>query len=553
MSGGDAPRAGLIELAEASHGPESSRDRGLMPDSADSLMPVLDAGAMREADRRAIEEAGIQGRVLMEAAGRAVAEAVVERCGSADRITAVVLCGTGNNGGDGYVAARLLHERGARVRVLASGKPRTPDAKENLRALEKRMDHRLSVEVAENVRRLARLRPTVVIDALLGTGQGAPGEESNRWLREPIRALCAWANRQSAPIVAVDISTGLDASTGTADPDAIRAVATVTLGALKPGLLIAQGPSLAGVVTVADIGIPPEHLVDGAVAWRATDAWVARRLPPRPADAHKYNVGRVLAIAGSRALTGAAALATGAAYRAGAGAVVCCTPRTAQPIVDMLRPEVMVAPQFESEEGTLGIAAYDEIVDRMQNADAILMGCGLGRPAETQRLVRALLRRAYAPTVLDADGLNAFEGQPEKLKDVHAPLVLTPHTGELARLLGSEPPADRIAAVRDLSNRWNAVIVLKGMPSVVGSPDGRVFIGPPPAPSLATAGTGDVLAGTIVGLLARGMEPLDAAVAALHIGTAAAERFERVRGPGLMAGDLLHEMPSVMSERFAGA
>jgi NAD(P)H-hydrate epimerase len=189
----------------------------------------------------------------------------------------------------------------------------------------------------------------------------------------------------------------------------------------------------------------------------------------------------------------------------------------------------------------------------MPEADAVLMGCGLGRPAETQRLVRALLRRSYAPTVIDADGLNAFAGQAEKFRDAHAPLVLTPHTGELARLLGSDMPPDRIATVRELSAGWNAVLVLKGMPSLVGSPDGRVFIGPPPASSLATAGTGDVLAGTIAGLLARGMEPLDAAVSALHIGTAAAERFERTRGPGLLAGDLLDEMPATLRERFSKA
>jgi NAD(P)H-hydrate epimerase len=402
----------------------------------------------------------------------------------------------------------------------------------------------------EDLGSLARFRPDVVVDALLGTGT-TPVHEGARWLREPIRSLCQWANRRNAPVLAVDIPTGLDASSGGADRDAIKATETVTLGALKVGLLVGEGPSLAGYVSVADIGIPAKELAAGAVGWRATDEWVAARLPPRPSNAHKYNVGRVLAITGSRDLTGAAVLATGAAYRAGAGAVVCCTPRSAQPVIDALRPEVMVVPQFESEEGTLGIAAYDEIVERMPAANAILIGCGLGRPAETQRLVRALLRRTYAPTVLDADGLNAFEGHAEKLGDAHAPLVLTPHTGELARLTGSEAPADRLGAVRELSARWNAVIALKGMPSIVGAPDGRVFVGPPPALALATAGTGDVLAGTIAGFLARGMEPLDAAVAALHVGSAAAERFEAVRGPGMMASDLLDEMPAAFRERFA--
>ncbi len=201
----------------------------------------------------------------------------------------------------------------------------------------------------------------------------------------------------------------------------------------------------------------------------------------------------------------------------------------------------------------MGIAAYDDIIERLQPADAVLIGCGLGRPVETLRLVRALLRRTFSPTVIDADGLNAFEGHTDKFAEAHAPLVLTPHTGELERLLGEPPSEDRLSLVRELAARWNVVMLLKGMPSIVGAPDGRVFIGPAPALALATAGTGDVLAGTIAGLLSRGMDPVEAAVSALHIGTAAAERFEATRGPGMMAGDLLDEMPFVMRERFATA
>ena len=515
------------------------------------LEPILDAGAMREADRRAIDEGGMPARVLMETAGRAVCDVAESWYSPVTGSDVVVLCGAGNNGGDGLVVARVLHSRGARVRVVTAGAPATPDAKANLAALAAVVDENLSIHEATDARPLANVRADLVIDALLGTGQAPAGSGADAWLREPVRALCAWTNRQQAPVLSIDLPTGLDADTGLADRDAVRAEGTVALAALKPGLLLGQGPQLAGEIVVAEIGIPRRYLEEGAVAFRATDEWVSARLPPRPAGAHKYTVGRVLAVVGSRAFTGAAALSTGAAYRAGAGAVVCCTARSAQAVVDGLRPEVMVSPQFETDEGTLGIAAYDEIVERLRAADAVLIGCGLGKPHETHRLVRALLRRVSVPTVLDADGINAFEGHADKLAEAGVPLVLTPHDGELARIIGEPVGGNRLTIVKELALRWNAVVLLKGMPSVVGAPDGRVFVGPGPTPALATAGTGDVLAGTIVGLLARGMEPAEAAVSALHIGTAAAERFASAHGPGMVAGDLLDEMPSALGERFS--
>jgi NAD(P)H-hydrate epimerase len=213
----------------------------------------------------------------------------------------------------------------------------------------------------------------------------------------------------------------------------------------------------------------------------------------------------------------------------------------------------MVEALPETDEGTLAITSYDAVAERSARADALLVGCGLGKAAETQRLVRALLRRPGPPTVLDADGLNAFEGHADELAGAKAPLVLTPHTGELARLLGEAPDlTDRLALVRALATRWNAVLLLKGMPSVVGAPDGRAFIGPPPQPALATAGTGDVLAGTVAGLLAQGMEPAEAAVAALHVGSAAAEAWADGRAAAaLVASDLLALYPRVLRDRFA--
>jgi len=364
-------------------------------------------------------------------------------------------------------------------------------------------------------------------------------------------------SRQAAPVVALDVPSGLNSDTGAAPEDAVRAALTVALGALKAGLLLGDGPLHAGEVAVAEIGIPAGVLHALAPAVCATDAWVAGRLPRRAPDAHKYSAGLALCVVGSRAYTGAAVLATGAACRAGAGAVVCCTPRSARATVDAWRAEVMVDGLDETDEGTLSIRAYDEVAARVERADAVLVGCGLGKAKETARLVQALVRRLGAagrPAVLDADGLNAFAGQAEKLAErpEAAALVLTPHLGEFRRLAGEEADApDRLALVRDHAARWNAVLLLKGMPSVVGLPDGRVFVGPPGHPGLATAGTGDVLAGMVVGLLARGMDAAEAAVCALHLGTAAAEHLSATRAAAsLVATDLLDAVPHVLHARY---
>ena len=330
---------------------------------------------------------------------------------------------------------------------------------------------------------------------------------------------------------------------------------TVAMGGLKTGLLLNDASTFSGVVNVAEIGVPSSVIREEADAFRATDVWVNAALPRRAPNAHKYSSGRVLAVVGSRLFTGAAVLASTAAYRIGAGAVVCCTPESARATVDALVPEVMVAAQQESEEGTLAITAYDDITSRLEKCDAVLLGSGLGRSRETARLVEALLRRIDCPAVIDADGLNAFAGRTEKLAELsNRRFVLTPHMGEFKRLVGEDDidESDRIGLARTFSATWNAVVVLKGMPSIVGTPGGRVFIGPPGNPALATAGTGDVLAGSIVGLLAQGLEPEDAAVCALHVGTAAAESYTATHGvSSMMASDLLAAIPIVLHKRFS--
>ena len=501
------------------------------------LLPILDADAMRAADRAAISDWGVPGRVLMETAGRAAADAITERYPvEGERV--VVLVGTGNNGGDGLVVARVLWARGADLRVVTLAEDGDGDSGANL----------------DLVRRLARdsgrlqitgdARPPdapadLVVDALLGIG--ARGE-----IREPARSLCAWANRQPAPVVALDVPSGLDATTGAAPDDTVRADLTVTFGALKAGLVLGDGPQVAGEVVTVEIGIPSAELERHATAHRATRAWVGKTLPRRASSAHKYSAGTAVCVVGSGHFTGAAVLSTAAAYRAGAGAVVACTPRSAQATVDARNAEVMVDAQPETDAGTLAAAALDGVLERAASADAVLVGCGLGREDETLDVVRRLVERVEAPLVLDADGLAAYAGDTDRLAARDGPLVLTPHLGELRRLLGDDAftPENRVETVRELAARWGAVLVLKGMPSLVGAPDGRVFVGPPGAPALATAGTGDVLAGTVVGLAAQGLGAVEAAVCALALGAAAADLWtERHGAAGLVASDLLDRMP----------
>ena len=510
------------------------------------LTPLLNADAMRAADRATIRDWGVPGRVLMETAGREAARETLARWPEAR--TATVLVGTGNNGGDGLVVARVLAGRGLRVRAVVLPGDGTPDRQAtpggdreaNLDLLRQSAEAGASVEVVpfEGVGESLGAPADVVVDALLGIG--ARGD-----LREPVASLCRWASGQPAPVVALDVPSGLDATTGAAADGTPRAALTVAFGALKPGLLVGDGPQHAGTVVTVEIGVPEALLREHATAWHATAAWAGAHLPRRAPDAHKYSAGRVLAVVGSRAFTGAAVLSTAAAYRAGAGAVVACVPTSASAVVDAQNAEVMVDAQPETDDGTLAAAARDAVLARADAADAVLVGCGLGRDDDTDALVRQLVAEVEAPLVLDADGLGAFAGDAGRLAERAGPLVLTPHLGELRRLLGDDDydPSDRVEAARELAARWNATVVFKGMPSVVGTPDGRVLLGPPGVPALATAGTGDTLAGAVTGLLAQGLAPDAAAVCALWLGAQAARQWVEAHGDaGLVASDLVERL-----------
>ncbi len=517
------------------------------------FQPVLSTEAMREADRRTMAEFGLPGFTLMETAGRGAADAIEEIFGSVAGRSVLVLAGKGNNGGDGLVVARVLVGRGAHVRVVTTGREddATEDTAHNLRLFRTLAEHddRLALDLFDDIRQVAAMRPPdLVVDALLGIGVTGP-------LRASVDALARWTNGQPAPVVALDVPTGLDSDTGVAHADAVRADLTVTMAAHKAGLLFNDGPEHAGRVEVVDIGIPPHLLGDALAApgsaLRSTDAAVRALLPTRPRDAHKYTAGRVLVVAGSRQFPGAAVMASLAAARAGAGAVVCGTPASARPLLAAHLTEVMTVALPETDGGGLAPDALDEILEQASRADAVLVGCGLGKDPDTQRLVRDLLPRLSGPVVLDADGLNALAGHADLLPTLAADLVLTPHTGELARLVGTDDldATNRIALAAAWAKRWQSVLVVKGMPSVVGTPEGRVLIGGTGGPALATAGTGDVLAGLTAGLLAQGLAPAEAAICALHLGGCAADRWAATRQPrALLATDLLAEMPYVFAD-----
>ncbi len=515
--------------------------------------PALSTDAMREADRRTMEDFGLPGGTLMETAGRGAAQVIEHAFGPLAGRSVLVLAGKGNNGGDGFVVARVLAGRGAHVRVVttATEGDATEDTARTLRLFRALTEHdnRLSLDEFEDVRQVAAMRPPdLVVDALLGIGVTGP-------LRAPVDALARWMNGQDAPVVALDVPTGLGSDTGVAQEDTVRASLTVTMAARKAGLLFNDGPAHAGRVEVVDIGVPP-HLLSEALALpgsalRSTDAGVRALLPERARDAHKYTAGRVLVAAGSRAFPGAAVMASLAAARAGAGAVICCTAASARPLVEAHLTEVMTVALPETDDGSLGGDALGEIVARAGSADAVLVGCGLGKHPETQRLVRDLLPRLAAPVVVDADGLNALAGHAELLGHAGGRWVLTPHTGELQRLVGTDDldTEDRIALAAEWAGRWRVVLVVKGMPSVVGTPAGGVFVGGAGGPALATAGTGDVLAGLTVGLLAQGLAPAAAAVCALHLGGRAAERYASTRqARTLLATDLLAELPYLFTD-----
>jgi ADP-dependent NAD(P)H-hydrate dehydratase / NAD(P)H-hydrate epimerase len=503
----------------------------------DWLTPLLDAETMRAVDRWAIDVRGVPSLDLMERAGAGVTR-VVERL-APDGPVAVV-CGKGNNGGDGLVVSRLLREAAGSVTVVCAAPPGdfAGDARANL----ERLPGEAPLELAEDRERSeqALAGATVIVDALLGTGfQGEPRGA----VGEAIEAV----NAARAPVVSVDVPSGVDASTGVASGAAVRAAATVTFHAGKPGLWIAPGKAHAGEVHTIDIGIPrgsPGEATIGLVEPSVLD-----RLPRRGASSTKFVSGHVLLAGGSRGLTGAPQMAAHAAMRAGAGYVTACVPESLQAILATAGPPELMTRGLPDEDGGLTADGVQDVLEASKRGGALALGPGLGRSDGAVQFARELAHEAKVPLVLDADGLNAHAGRLSELAARTSSTVLTPHAGELGRLLevsSEEIERERLRHVCAAAEQAQAVVVLKGDDTLIAEPSGRVAVNPGGSPALATAGTGDVLTGVIAALLATGLDPFTAAAAGVWLHAEAGREAARRQGAneGVLASDVIAALPA---------
>jgi NAD(P)H-hydrate epimerase len=518
-------------------------------------MYVVTSAEMQAMDRLAIEQFGLPGRILMENAGREATRVFLNHFSDAARQGVGVIAGRGNNGGDGYVIARCLSQKGysARVYLLSSADKVQGDAAANLKLLASCGIPVIELpDEAAFQRRERDMRAEAVwVDAIFGTG-----------LRSQVRGLfrnaIEFINHLNRPVLAVDIPSGLSADTGQPCGACIRARITATFAYPKIGHVIFPGADYTGRLEVVDIGIPPamadrirpRQLLLSAEAVRGY-------VTPRQPDTHKGRTGHLLVIAGSPGKTGAAALTATAALRIGAGLVTLGAPASLHAIMETLTREAMTAPLPEMGAGILGRSAQDAILGLTQGKSCLALGPGLGPAAETGELIRGLIRSSPVPMVIDADGLNHLSGATEALKHLPAETVLTPHPGEMARLLGTTAPAvqqDRIACARDLATALNLHVVLKGARTLIAHPDGTIYINPTGNPGMASGGMGDVLTGAIGGLIAQGLRPELAARSAVYLHGAAADHLARCVGPwGYLAGEVMNALPGQIAALLAEA
>ncbi len=534
-------------------------------------MKLVTSTQMRALEQRA-DVSGNSYATMMERAGRSVADAIVSRLDTRNK-RVLVLVGPGNNGGDGLVCARYLHDVG--VRVAQYVWKRTGEADENFRLCRERNIPTCRAEddkdFAELIKQLGEC--DVIVDALLGTGVTRPiagtlkdlyalvHRERRKNEYKPRVTLLTPAPAQPsslALVVAVDLPSGLNPDTGALDPATLYADLTVTFAFPKIGLFSFPGADAVGELMVADIGIPEEWASEVEVEI-ATAQEIAARLPARPRDSHKGTYGKAIVCAGSLNYTGAAYLSASAATHAGTGLVTVALARTIYPIVASAAHETTYVPLPDTN-GSLIPTGAKIVLGHLKDYDALLLGPGFGRDPKTIAFVRSLLglnkkAKANIPVrlVIDADALFAL-AQTWKWWARLAPgtAILTPHPGEMATLCGltrDEVQSDRIGVARKHAGDWNQVVVLKGAHTVVAAPDGRVTLIPFATPALATAGTGDVLAGTIVAMLAQRLEPYDAAVVGAYIhGLAGKISEEEIGKAGVVAGDLLTRLPKAIAE-----
>lgn len=516
-------------------------------------MKLVTAKEMKALDVQAQNDYAMPGILLMDNAAQAVAEAVHEALTALEGERVVIFCGGGNNGGDGLGAARWLQSYGVSVRAFVVGA--ALDAVQGDAALELAMFTKaggrveaLSTEDDWVLAELAASKADVLVDALLGTG--FHGELEGDVLR-----ACELLNKSEKYILAVDIPTGVNADNGAVCEQAVRADHTVTMALVKTGLLLYPGREYCGDIELADISMPVKLVEDyKSDKYRLTDEIVRELLPLRKANAHKGDAGRVVICAGSPGYTGAAALASDAAVKAGAGLVSLYTPLSSRDVLAIKLTEVMVHGLLERMPGILGGGAASDVASSAEAADVLAIGPGLGTSESTQEAVRTILQKITTPVVIDADALTALAGHTEILAAMQAQKVLTPHPGEMARLTGleiGEIEADRINVAKKYAEEWQAIVVLKGAPTVIGCPNGTVYVNSTGNSSLATGGSGDVLTGIIAGLAAQEISLQEAAICGVYLHGLAAE----LTGIdiGLAAGELAALLPQAREQVLYGA
>jgi NAD(P)H-hydrate epimerase len=507
-------------------------------------MRLLTADEMRALDREAIDQWGLPGAVLMENAGRGVADQLEETFAELWPGPLLIVAGKGNNGGDGFVAARHLLNRGWDVSLLllADLKAVTGDARLFLDLMQRSgADLHPADDGAAFLSAIAELpAPVLVVDALLGTGfTGA--------LSAHYSEVIDWVNALGVPVLAVDVPSGTDATSGAVSGTAIQAELTVTFESAKVGHVVDPAADYVGDLTVVDIGIPQALSLQHAGCHHYVDAEAAAELlPERPLDGHKGTFGHLLVVAGSTGKTGAGILAATAGLRSGAGLVTLACPASLNTIFEVKLTEAMTAPLPDAG-GELTGEALPELTLHCEGKQALCVGPGLGTGTPVSALIRGLLAGTDLPLILDADGLNVLAANGKLFRHRAIPAVLTPHPGEMARLLNvpvATVTADRLGIARKFAVEHGVVLVLKGAQTVVAAPDGNVYLNGSGNPLLASGGTGDVLAGLIGGLLAQGLDPVSAAVLGVFWHGFAADRLAESRGDaGLLASDLLRALP----------
>ena len=521
-------------------------------------MKVVTAQEMRLLDKRTIEEYAIPGMVLMENAGLGVLREMTLRYGDLTRKAVTVIAGRGNNGGDGFVIARHLHQKGGRVKIYLLGQKETVegDAGTNLQIYTKiggALQELAGSQITEkNLQRLESdlNQSDLIVDAIFGTGlMNTKSDPAGRMISQVITRM----NESGKPIVAVDIPSGISSDTGEIIETGVKADLTVTFGLPKRGHYLHPGAAHRGVLRVVDIGIP-QSLINESPCFvnLLTPHEIKKSLPARPANAHKGTFGHALIIGGSVGKTGAAAMAAQAALRVGAGLVTLAIPSSLNAIMEQKLTEVMTVPLPETTAQTLSLTAEKALLDLVQDKSVVVLGPGLSLHPETQELVRKLLCTLRLPIVLDADGINALSGHTQLLTQTNTPVVLTPHPGEMGRLLGTtrqKIQSNRLETARSFAQTHHVWLILKGAHTILAEPEGTLFINPTGNEGMATGGTGDVLAGMLGGFISQGLDPLEASKVGVYLHGLAGDLAGVLKGTrGMIAGDLIACIPQAIQK-----